>query len=394
MKQSNRSNGDRYELFVFDISYFSGKMEAYLQYKEIPFNRHEPNWWTMANVIYPSTGLMKVPVARTPEGEWLKDSTPMIDWFEKKHPAGPVIPEDPLQGFFSRLLEDYADEWLWRPALHYRWSYDADAMLLSRRFAREFLRNPVFPASFTARMALRRQRNVYVKGDGITPRTKEHVEGIYLNTLDRLQKIFERQPFLLGAAPSLADFGFFASMYRHFSLDPTPSRIMRERAPAVYEWTARLWNARRSKLAAVKNPWPKPGTLPGGWESILQDAGEAYLPYLHANAKAFAAGKRKFGVEIQGVRYENLPVVQYRVWCRKRLQDHYEALPESAKASVRGAMEKHGCWEPLQRDGRIPSHLHEGETPPLCRPRSISRGERLRRYFTGTAWENPETAAA
>ena len=27
----------------------------------------------------------------------------------------------------SRLLEDYADEWLWRPAMHYRWSYEADA---------------------------------------------------------------------------------------------------------------------------------------------------------------------------------------------------------------------------------------------------------------------------
>jgi hypothetical protein len=26
-------------------------------------------------------------------------------------------------------LEDDADEWLWRPALHYRWSYRADALL-------------------------------------------------------------------------------------------------------------------------------------------------------------------------------------------------------------------------------------------------------------------------
>ena len=27
-----------YDLYIFDISYFSGKMEAYLRYKEIPFN--------------------------------------------------------------------------------------------------------------------------------------------------------------------------------------------------------------------------------------------------------------------------------------------------------------------------------------------------------------------
>jgi len=34
-------------------------------------------------------------------------------------------------------------------------------------------------------------------------------------------------------------------MFRHFGIDPTPSRIMRNTAPAVYEWVARMWNARR-----------------------------------------------------------------------------------------------------------------------------------------------------
>jgi hypothetical protein len=31
-----------------------------------------------------------------------------------------VIPLDPLVAFVSRLVEDYADEWMWRPAMHYR----------------------------------------------------------------------------------------------------------------------------------------------------------------------------------------------------------------------------------------------------------------------------------
>jgi len=41
------------------------------------------------------------------------------------------------------LVEDYADEWLWRPALHYRWSYATDKHALSRRFAETFLEDPL-----------------------------------------------------------------------------------------------------------------------------------------------------------------------------------------------------------------------------------------------------------
>jgi len=34
------------------------------------------------------------------------------------------------QAFLCRLIEDYADKWLWRPAMHYRWSYFSDRQLL------------------------------------------------------------------------------------------------------------------------------------------------------------------------------------------------------------------------------------------------------------------------
>jgi len=37
----------------------------------------------------------------------------------------------------------------------------------------------------------------------------------------------------MGQFPTILDFGFFGSMFRHFSIDPTPSFIMRREAPAV-----------------------------------------------------------------------------------------------------------------------------------------------------------------
>ena len=380
-----------YTLYVFHISYFSGKMQAYLRYKEIPHETVEPKWGgELLNLIYPNTGLMKVPVLRTPQGEWLADSTPMIDWLEQKHADGAVIPEDPVQGFFSRLLEDYADEWLWRPALHYRWSYAADAHALSRRFAETFLSEQPMPKFLTAAMLRERQSRIYVRGDGVTPETRPHVESVYLNTLDRLQAIFQQQPFLLGGRPSLADFGFFASMFRHFSLDPTPSLIMQSRAPAVFEWVARLWNSRHS---TVHGAWVEDGTLPAGWTPLLRDVGEAYLPYLHANAIAWREGRKTFDFEVQGTRYRKLPVVQYRVWCRERLQEHLHRLPASAAPEVERLLRLSGAWEPLLRDGVLASGLHTHDQPPLCRPRTISLADKLQRFITGTHWHAPHAGA-
>jgi glutathione S-transferase len=385
-------NAEPYTLYVFWISYFSGKMQAYLRYKEIPHRTVEPKWrGELLHEVYDNTGLMKVPVIRTPQNQWLADSTPMIDWFEARHPQGAVIPADPLQAFFCRLLEDYADEWLWRPALHYRWSYRADAHALSRRFAETFLSTQPLPRFLTAAMVRERQRRIYVAGDGVTPATRSHVESIYLDTLDRLQAIFERQPFLLGGRPCLADFGFFASMFRHFSLDPTPSLIMQQRAPAVFAWVARLWDARHS---AVCSEWQPAGTLPPGWMPILRDIGRAYLPYLHANALAWRAGRRRFDCAVPGAHYRDLPVVQYRVWCRERLQQHYAALPEEARAPVDELLAAAGALQPLLADGAIASGLYADTTPPLCRPRPVGALDRLRHFFTGTHWRIPGAPGA
>ena len=154
-------------------------------------------------------------------------------------------------------------------------------------------------------------------------------------------------------------------MFRHFSVDPTPSRIMRDRAPAVYAWVARLWNAR---FPEEKGEWTPAGTLPAGWGPLLGDIAETYLPALHANALAWRDGRPHFDLRVQGVPYRALPTVQYRVWCRERLQGHFEALPDPAKARVRRVLEQRGAWEPLWRNGIVPSRLHEDGAPPVCRP--------------------------
>lgn len=327
-----------------EISYFTGKLEGYLRFKEIPYERIAMTRQDWEHLVPRQTGVAQIPAVELPDGRWITDTTPIIEWLETQRPEPAVIPADATQGFMSRLLEDYADEWLWRPALHYRWSYRGDALLLSRKIVDEMFTDIPLPRALK-RWAIRlRQQRRYVRGDGVSVRTRPHVEGVYLKTLTHLEAIFAKHPFLLGERPTLADFGFFGSMFRHFGLDPTPAAIMRTRAPGVWEWVARVWNARASRTRGALA-----SGVPNEWGPILDEIGSAYLPYLCANAEAWKAKQRRFAVRIQDTPYAGLPTSQYRVWCLERLRGHFNALAAEPQRQTRALLERHGCWEPLWR---------------------------------------------
>ena len=65
-----------YRVFLMDVSYFSGKLEAYLRYKEIPFERVEVGWRQLGEQVFPHTGLVKVPAVESSAGEWLQGRQP------------------------------------------------------------------------------------------------------------------------------------------------------------------------------------------------------------------------------------------------------------------------------------------------------------------------------
>jgi glutathione S-transferase len=351
------------ELRVYgsQISYFTGKLEAYLRYKEIPYTLVPMTSRLFSGLVPEKTGAAQMPAVELPDGRWITDTTPMIAWFETRQPKPPVIPEDPLQAFASRLLEDYADEWLWRPALHYRWSYPNDRNLLSELIVDELLGGIPLPGALKRLLIQRRQFGRAVKGDGVDAATREHVEGSYLRALDFMSAALATRPFLLGDAPTLADFGLMGPMFRHFSHDPTPARIMRNRAPRVYAWVARMWNARASEIRGGLVDG-----VPEDWGPLLGEIGATHLEHLCANALAFAEGREHFDVAIQSVTYRNLPTSRYRVWCLERLRAHYQNLPSAARDAARTLLESHGCFEPLWRVDDLDSGLDPDEQAPFA----------------------------
>lgn len=336
-------------LYGSNISYFTGKLENYFRLRDIPYQLRSMQFPADKKRMEQKVGLMQMPALELGDGRWMTDTTKIIQWFEAEYSGEGLIPENQQLAFFCLLIEDWADEWWWRPAMHYRWHYAEGAMLQSRHLADETLGQVPLPGPLKRWFMRNRQRSGYTTGDGIRAQNVAGIEAMFLKLLTQLQAVLSRRPFLLGERPSLADVGLSGPFFRHFALDPIPLEIIRMQAPAVLEWVARLWNTR---LSECQGSWPQ--SLPVDLEPMLADIGTAYLPYLNANVRAVAAGRKRFDADIAGVSYKRARYSRYRVWCLQQLRVHYEALTETDQKACRQTLERTGCWQPLWQEQQLP----------------------------------------
>ncbi len=310
-------------LYKSDISYFSGKVEAYLHVKGLDYEPLDAGYIPMQRIAR-HTGVMKLPAIELPDGRWVNDSTWMMRWLEERHPSPPVRREDPAEEFVAFLLEDYGDEWLWRPAMWWRWVPPVSQRALGRRIANEFF-GPFFNGAVGVWFA-ERQRREWVYGDGITRRNDAWVKNLYFDELATLQPIFERRDFVLGSRPTWADFGVFGSMFRHFGNDPESAELMRRKAPQVYEWVARLWNGDRGASTWTFDPT--------GLDDLFARIRSDYLPYLVANAAAYADGRVRFDFNGATATLRGTKTTTYRVHAWNALLVEYGRLNSDARKRV------------------------------------------------------------
>ena len=311
-----------------DLSYFTGKFEGYLRAKGIAYRLQEMDTASFRRCAR-ETGVAQMPQVEFPDGTWRTDTPRLIDYFETVHPAPAITPVDPVARFVSHLLEDYGDEWLWRPALYYRWAFAEDARLMSGRIARGLLADVAGPFWLKRRFMLHRQRRRYLRQDGVTRATAPAIEKLYLDTLDAMESALATRDFLQGERPTRADFGFFGSMFRHFASDPTPSSIMRARAPRTALWVARLW----ALEPATFETRPAPTGVPANLEPIARAIATDFLPYMRANADAFERGAATVEWRSAGVAFVT-PVNPYRVWRHTRCLALFAELEASARSVI------------------------------------------------------------
>ena len=352
MPQTN-DNQAPYVVFKSDISYFSGKLEAYLRYKAIPHSTVDADTKNMSAVAK-NTGYKKMPAVQTADGKWLFDTTPMLQWFEQRYPQAPILPTDPALRFIALLLEDYGDEWLWRPAMWWRWQPRASRWALGWRIATEFA-HPWFGRPFGFYFG-RRQLKEWLWDDGVTKENEGDVRDMLFRELEFLEPLLDDQTYLLGSHPSAADFGYFGPMFRHFGNDPESAEVVRRHGPNTYEWLARLWNAKIDKLPAEQLwVWPQSDY----WVPLLERIARDYLPYLHQNSVAFRSNQTRFDYRGNTFTFKRTRTTHYRVYCRQVLQQEFNALNAQDQQRVEQLFEPYGGLDALHADGIIDSGMAE-----------------------------------
>ena len=362
----------RYTVYKSDISYFSGKLEAYLRYKGIAYEAVDCGQAEMDKIAR-ATGMKKMPAVEMDNGQWLFDTTPMLEWLEQQHPQPCTVPDDPALAFLALLIEDYGDEWLWRPAMWWRWvpraSRWAVGYAIGKAFAPKLLARPL--GWFFGH----RQQREWLWGDGVNRDNVGAVRDMLFREFEFLEPLLARQPFLLGSHPSAADFGYFASMFRHFGNDPDPAEVMRRQAPNTYQWLARLWNTSAEKLPAlIEWQWPQTPE----WQPLLTRIAADYLPYLHQNALAFQRGQRRFDFTGNSLTFIGTKTTNYRVYCRERLQQQYQQLSEADRDKLEQLFQPVGGLDVLHKDGVIASGLAASFILPCDAKRGTSWVKQIR----------------
>ncbi|MBF7730484.1 glutathione S-transferase family protein [Pseudomonas sp. N040] len=346
--------------YGWHLSYFSGKTRCYLTYKGIPFEDNQVNLYNLMVRNKRKTGVVVMPILRTPENEWLHDTSLIIDRLEARFPQAPVIPQTPLQRSVAYLLEAWGDEW-WIPiAMHTRWSYPENYALWEQDAGPALL--PHFPKFLQRRIAAfpAGKMRVMLHAVGVRPEQAQLMNDWTANMLDHLDRHFAEHPYLLGGHPTLADFGLVGSMYGHLGRDPWPARELVAPRRHLRAWIDRMASP------------PAPGTAQ---QPLLADdrIADTLLPVLHSVFSEFVpmleailaqvnrllptypAGKplpRSLGeIEIpmagQTFRRNALP---YSLWMAQRVLDGYRNLPPAQQDTVGNWLREHGGSRLLELD--------------------------------------------
>jgi glutathione S-transferase len=332
---------DRYRLIGGEGSPYSVKMRAILRYRRLPFLwvRRTPEVQRETADVRPPI----IPILQFPEdGSFHVDSTPLAYELERRHPGErSILPDDPAHAFLCHLIEDTADEWGTKIMFDYRWAREADQEFCSRWLVAD-MAGPVSDDVLEATARQFRERQVgRMPLVGNTPENRPVIEETYRRVLSAFERQLARTPFLFGTRPSLADFGWFGQLYQ-CSIDPTPMGIMRKTAPRTCGWIYRLNDA-----SGVQGEWIEPtGPLPEGVLDLLRLAGEAYLPFLHANAEASDKGAEQFSIEVFGRRYTQAPF-RYQVKCLHWLREEWAGLSSEARTRVEPVLRETGGLEIL-----------------------------------------------
>jgi hypothetical protein len=163
--------------------------------------------------------------------------------------------------------------------------------------------------------------------------------GHYAAVLDVLEAGLSRQLFLFGERPSIADFGLYG-MLSQFVIDPTPARILRERAVRLFQWTQYV-----DDLSGHDGAWSV-AAVNETVRALVMLAGRTLLPMMVAVSDAVARSRQPASYEVEGVRITGFgrpEVARCWLWLKRMFAE----LPYGDRQILRPLLEEAGFWSAL-----------------------------------------------
>jgi glutathione S-transferase len=239
--------GDKYILWGFNSSLYSGKIRPYLIKKGIDFIELNPSHPHFNEIISQHVGHFTVPVIETPEGEILADSTEAMEFLEERFQALPMLPDNKIMAALAHLIHSYGSEGLHKPAMYYRWNTSfSNRCFIIDEFSRASETKEARDISGNQKG---RQQADYFRGYlpplgiGLSNDVDKAIEESTGILYDVLNKHFLNFPYILGGVPSLADYGLMGPLYAHLGRDPASAGDLKLRAPALYRWIETMGRA-------------------------------------------------------------------------------------------------------------------------------------------------------
>ncbi|ANY19371.1 hypothetical protein A6F68_00845 [Tsuneonella dongtanensis] len=348
-----------YTLYGMAASLYTARARSYMRTNGVPFVEIKAGGEEFTQTVVPKIGRWIIPVMRTPEGAIIQDGADIIDHLDA---AGfskwPIYPEQPVLLVVAHLFDLFGSHGLLRPAMHYRWNFDAVNLPFLRSAFRDVLPSGLpteaEDAAFTqASGRMRKAATAF----GVNSDTFALVEERYRAFLGLFEDHLRDHPFLLGGHPTIADYGMIGAMHAHLGRDPAPLHLMQTTAPNVFRWVERMTMPESfvdETFATAAGRLFDAAALPASLLALMrfiaedylveiaahveqanawlaEQAGEALDAAYEARTQAKLAGFATF--EWHGARISTV-VLPYRFYLLQRLLDARDGLPQAESGNV------------------------------------------------------------
>lgn len=348
-------------LYGAQCSRYSARVRSYLIKKGLQYVERVPSIWTYGWRIPRRFTEATMPVLAMPDGEWLVDSTLILDRLEASHPEAPVAPADPIHALFVALADCWGSE-MWVPVdMGTRWTHTDTSYPWWREELGEgmFVGFPkVLKNAMCDRVA--KMFSGYKSLLGITPEFMPQLEFWARGVADDLEAHFATHSYLLGERATRADFSLICPFYGHLVQDPWSRREILQPRPNLHAW---VWRMQQPYLDGKAPPFPPAGSpLPATLTPIVARFFSEMLPYVEAtlaelrrvqpNATPGTRLPRVVG-EVDypfGGMMHRRAGIPFILWMMQRVRDLLAAMPHADAERARHWLRENGGERVLELD--------------------------------------------